>query len=412
MWGISSKLHRAVGLLSLVLTLAVVAAGCAGQGVGSPANQPSASAGTGGGGSDAAPIRIGAVFDTTGGAAQYGIPQRNGAELMVKQINAAGGINGQRVELVTIDSESQETKAVLAVRRLIDEEKVIAIVGGSSSGASLAMIDYVEKKGVPFVSVGSSARITDPVKQWVFKTPQSERLAMEKLFDFLKANNITKVGWISLNNAFGDSGRDEYERLVPAAGVTTVGSERFNDTDNDVTPQLSTLKSKEPEAVLAWAAPPAGSIMVKNYQQIGMTAPLLLSHGMISQALFDQAGDAAEGAILPGSKVLVADSLPDTDPQKSLLLEFAAAYEADYKERPVPFASYGYDSILLLAEAIKKAGTDPAKIRDTLENDTKGVVGTTGVFTFSPTDHNGLDKDSLVLLQVKQGNWALYEPGQ
>jgi len=388
-------------ILSLTLALAVLLSGCA-----APAADQTA------GGDENGPIRIGAVFDLTGGGAQYGIPNRNGAELMVKKINDAGGIGGRRVELITIDSESQETKAVLAVRRLIDEEKVVAVVGGSSSGASLAMMDYVERSGIPFISLGSSARITDPVRKWVFKTPQSERIAMEKLFDYLSVHGLTRVGWISLNNAFGDSGLEEYERLAEEAGITTVGSERFNDSDTDVTPQLSSLKSKSPEAVVVWAAPPAGSILVKNYHQLGIQAPLLMSHGMISQALFDQAGEAAEGVILPGSKLLVAESLDDSDPQKALLLEFAAEYEAAYGERPVPFAGYGYDAVLLLAEAVQKAGTDPEQIRDALENQTRGVVGATGVFTFSPEDHNGLDKDSLVLLQVKGGNWTLYTPAK
>lgn len=396
------------GFLTLTVTLLATGCGNSAKSTGGADSSASPSAAGATKPGDKTPIRIGAVFDTTGGSAQFGTPQYNGAQLFVKQLNANGGIGGRQVELINIDSESQETKAVLAVRRLIDQEKVVAVVGGSSSGASLAMIDYIEKKGVPFLSVGSSARITDPVKKWVFKTPQSERLAMEKLFDYLNANKLTKIGWASVNNAFGDSGREEFEKLLPKFGMTNVGNERFNANDTDLTPQVSSLKGKAPESVVVWTNPPSGSVLVKNYRQLGVKGPLLLSHGMVSQSLFDQAGADAEGVILPGSKLLVAGELPDSDPQKALLTKFAADYQEAFKEKAIPFAGYGYDTMLLLAKAIEQAGTEPAAIRDALEGKIEKVVGTTGVFTFTPQDHNGLDKDSLVLVEVKNGAWSLY----
>ncbi len=354
----------------------------------------------------AKPVKIGVFFSVTGGASSLGKGEMDTVKMLAEQINAKGGIKGAKIELVEVDDKSLETEAVLAVKKLI-QEGVVGIVGGTTSGNTLAVIDTIQKEQMPFISAAASIAIVKPVKEWVFKTPQSDEQAIIKILEHTKAKGWTKLGWININNAYGDSGRAEFERLSKNYGVEIVASERYNPKDTDMTAQLTRIKGKNPQAVINWSTPPEASIVTRNFKQIGFSGPLYQSHGVANGAFLEQSGDAANGVILPAGYLLVADGLPD-GPRKKVLVDYASQFKAKYGSDPNTFGGHAWDGFMMMVSAIENAGTDKAKIRDYLESGIKSFPGITGTFTMKKDDHMGLhNEDAFALIEIKGGKWTL-----
>jgi len=358
------------------------------------------------------PYRIGAIFSITGPGSSLGIPERDTALMLEAELNARGGIKGpdgklHPLKMVIYDDASDETKAVLAAKRLIDEDRVTAIVGTTLSGTSLAILDTVQKAEVPLVSVAAAIKIVEPAaeRKWVFKTPQSDYLIVGVLVDSLKARGYLKVGWLNVDYAFGQLGWIEFEKAAHKAGLTIVANEKFGQKDVDMTPQLTRVKAANPQAVVVWSIPPSASIATKNYGDLGIKAPLFQSHGVGNKRYIELAGPAANGVIFPVGKLLVAEQLPDNDVQRPVLLAYARDFEARYGPRNT-FGGHAWDAVRLVVKAMEKAGPDRAKVRGAIES-TRNFVGITGVFDFSPTDHNGLDRRAVTLVQIVDGQWKV-----
>ena len=354
--------------------------------------------------------KIGAIFSITGPGSSLGIPERDTAAMLETEINAKGGIKGpdgkaRPVKIVIYDDASDETKAVLAAKKLIDEDKVVAIVGTTLSGTSLAILDTVQKAEVPLVSCAAAAKIVEPAaeRKWVFKTPQSDALIVGALVDHLKAKGLTKVGWLNVDYAFGQLGWLAFEKAAQKAGLTIVANEKFGQKDVDITAQLTRVKVANPQAVIIWSIPPSASIATKNFADLGLKMPLFQSHGVGNKRYIDLAGPGANGVVFPAGKLLVAEHLTDQDPQKPVLLAYAKDFEAKFGPRNT-FGGHAWDAVKLVAAAIEKAGADRARVRAALEQ-TKNFVGITGVFDFSPTDHNGLDRRAVTMIQIVDGQW-------
>jgi branched-chain amino acid transport system substrate-binding protein len=356
--------------------------------------------------------RVGAIFSITGPGSSLGIPERDTARMIEADVNAKGGVKGpdgkmHPLKLVIYDDASDETKAVLAAKRLIDEDKVSAIVGTTLSGTSLAILETVQKAEVPLVSCAAAIKIVEPVaeRKWVFKTPQSDFLIVGVLVDYLKAKGLTKVGWLNVDYAFGQLGWVEFEKAAQKGGITVAGNEKFGQKDVDMTAQLTRIKATAPQAVIIWSIPPSASIATKNYADLGITAPLFQSHGVGNKTYIDLAGAASNNVMFPAGKLLVAEQLADNDPQKAVLLAYARDFEAKYGPRNT-FGGHAWDAVQIVLHAMEKTGPDRAKIRSAIEA-TKSFVGISGVFDFSPTDHNGLDRRAASMIQIADGQWRL-----
>jgi branched-chain amino acid transport system substrate-binding protein len=306
---------------------------------------------------------------------------------------------------VIYDDASDETKAVLAAKKLIDEDKVTAIVGTTLSGTSLAILDTVQKAEVPLVSCAAAIKIVEPVaeRKWVFKTPQSDYLIVGVLVDYLKAKGLTKVGWLNVDYAFGQLGWIEFEKAAQKAGLTIAANEKFGQKDVDMTAQMTRVKAANPQAVVIWSIPPSASLATKNYADLGMTMPLFQSHGVGNKTFIQLAGPASNGVTFPAGKLLVAEQLPDGDVQKPVLLAYARDFEAKYGPRNT-FGGHAWDAVQLVVKALEKAGTDRAGVRSAIEG-TRNFVGVTGVFDFSASDHNGLDRRAVTMIQIVDGQW-------
>ncbi len=354
------------------------------------------------------PYKIGAVFSISGRGAFLGEPEKKTAEMLAEQLNKAGGINGHPVKLIIYDDESDATKCNLAVKKLINKDKVPVIIGPTLSGTTLAVVRVAEKAKIPLVSCAASYKIVTPVEKrhWIFKVPGSDAHVVAKLYEYMQSKGIKKIGIMTVSTGFGASGREELLRLAPKYAITIVADERYGPKDTDLTVQLTKIKASGAQAVVNWSVGPPQILAVKNWHDLGMKIPLFQSHGFGSKKNLELAGPAAEGVMLAFGKVNVGPLLPDSDPQKKVIMAYKEAYEKKYGEPISSFGGHAWDSFNLVVQAMKKVGPDPAKIRDCIEN-TKGFVGQYGIFNFSPEDHNGLSEKDLVMVVVKNGDWAL-----
>ncbi|MBI4593931.1 MAG: ABC transporter substrate-binding protein [Candidatus Rokubacteria bacterium] len=356
--------------------------------------------------------KIGAIFSITGPGSSLGVPERDTALMLQADINARGGVKGpdgklHPLKIVIYDDASDETKAVLAAKKLIDEDRVAVIVGTTLSGTSLAIVDTVQKAEVPMISAAAAIKIVEPAaeRKWIFKTPQSDHLIVGVLTDHLKARGLTRVAWLNVDYAFGQLGWIEFEKAAQRLGLQVVANEKFGQKDVDMTAQLTRVKAANPQAVIIWSIPPSASIATKNYGDLGLKAPLFHSHGVGNRRFIELAGPAVNGVVFPVGKLLVAEQLADTDPQKAVLLAYAREFEAKYGPRNT-FGGHAWDAVQLAVRALERAGTDRAKVRTAVES-TRNFVGITGVFDFSPTDHNGLDRRAVTMVQIVDGQWKL-----
>ncbi len=356
--------------------------------------------------------KIGAIFDVTGTTSDLGVPEKNTAAMLEEEINAAGGINGNQVQIIVYDTKGDETTARNSLQKLIDVDKVSAIVGPTRSGTSLGIVDLVQGAEIPNISCAASVKIVEPVEErkWVFKTPQSDVLMGQAIVDYLVSQDITKVATITERNPFGASGKEQLEVLLPEAGIEIVGKEEFGAEDPDTSVQLTKIKgTAEVQAVICWSTSKGGAVVTRNMKaDLQMEIPLIMSHGVANMTYIELAGEAANGVIFPCGKLLVANELPDSDPQKAVLVKYATDYKAKFNEEPSTFGGHAWDAIYLVVNAMKKVGDDKIKIRDEIEN-TKNFIGTGGVFNFSPTDHNGLTKQGVVMIKIVDGKWTLLQ---
>jgi branched-chain amino acid transport system substrate-binding protein len=354
-------------------------------------------------------IKIGSVLSVTGPAAYLGDPEEKTLRLYVDRINGEGGVLGNQLELVVYDDGGDASRAKTFAQRLVEEDEVVAMLGGTSTGTTMAMIPVFEDAEVPFISFAGGVEIVEPVNDWVFKTPQTDRMACERIFAEMKEEGITKVGLVSGTGGFGASMRKQCTAVAPEHGISIVADETYGPKDTDVTPQLTKIRGSDAQAVLNADFGQGPAVVTRNYRQLGIDLPLYQSHGVASKQFIELAGEAANGIRLPASALLVAEQLPDGDPQKPVLVAYKEAFEGATNQPVSTFGGHAHDGLMILVDAIERAGeADPEKIRDAIEA-TQGFVGTAGTVNMSPDDHMGLGPDAFRMLEIKNGEWALAE---
>jgi len=358
-------------------------------------------------------IKLGAFFDLSGRAAFIGTPTKLVAEMIVEKINSEGGINGKKLELIVGDTEADPARAASIAKKLIHKDGVVAIIGPTLTDTGMNVKKIVDSGQTPTImTVGGDPVIMGgkfgPFK-WVFKSPQRSSIAVERLFIYLKKKGLTKVALLSAADGFGKDGARWMEKLAPKYGIEIVARESFGTRDTDMTAQLTKVKNASPQALIAWTIGPAGSIIAKNKAQLGIDLPLFQCHGLPDPKYIELAGKASEGDRMPATKLMVVDELSDDDPQKAVILEFIKLYKEKGYDKKFPInthSGYAWDAIMMVANAIKKVGTDKDALRQEIEN-TKGYVGISGIYNITPEDHNGLGVDSMVMVQVKDGAFSM-----
>jgi branched-chain amino acid transport system substrate-binding protein len=342
------------------------------------------------------PYKIGAVLSTSGAQAALGGPEKNTIEMELARINEAGGINGHPLEVIIEDDGSDVDKAVTVTTSLIEREKVLAII-------------EIDKAKIPQVSLAGGLVVTGQFDPLVFQTPWSNKLVVPTTLEYLKSKGYTKVGLITEDTTFGKDGRLLVQQMATTYGLTLVGDEVFKPTDADMTAQLTVLKGGAPDVVLMWSSVAASAIVPKNMAQLNMKTPLVGSHGVASQAFVTGAGAASEGVTIFAGKILAPEAYGSGSEGFTVATGFIDRYTKAYGEAPTnTFAGHAYDGLYLVVEAMKRLpeGFTSADLRDEIEK-TNGWQGIGGIFTFSPTDHNGMTASDLVRYEAQGGKWVL-----
>lgn len=354
--------------------------------------------------------RVGCAFAITGKASWLGEPQRATVEMIQKQINDAGGINGKKLVLFIEDTQGQNTRAVNAIKKLVQRDQVAAIIGPSRSGTSMAAIPQVTRAQVPMISCAAAEAITTPVDQrkWVFKVAPNDSDAVRRIYEHMQTRGIDKVGLLTGTTGFGNAGREQLKGLAAEYAIQLVADETYSPGDTDMTAQLVSIKNAGAQAVINWSIVPAQSIVPQNMRQLQLEIPLYQSHGFANVKYAEAAGEAAEGTLFPAGRIMAVDTIDPEHPQAEVLKSYKEAYESATGDQVSTFGGHAYDGLWLVVEALRAVGDDPAKIRDWLE--TARFTGIGGVFEMSAEDHCGLDKEDFEMLTVKDGQFVVYEP--
>jgi len=366
-------------------------------------------------GYSAEPIKIAGIFALTGRAAHIGTAQRDAVMIAIDEVNQQGGINGRKLEMVMEDTESNPTKAVMALKKVLESEDVVAIIGPTLTGTAMAMRGFIEKEKIPaFMHSGGDVILLAPLNKkdpnsrpkWTFKSPYKAADAMGKICQYMSRHGIKKIGFIYSDEGFGKDGLRNVKVQAPKYRVTVAAQEAFQPKDVDMTAQLTRIEAKGVDGIIAWTVGPAMGIIAKNVKQLGIKAPLFECHGAGDPIFWKVAGEAGEGVMMPSTKIVVGDQLPDSDIQKKKIIDFVNAYRKKFNREPGTMVAYGADAAFIVVNAIKKVGPDRAKIRDAIEN-TKGYVGLSGIYNMSPMDHNGLSMTDIVMIKATKGGWKL-----
>jgi branched-chain amino acid transport system substrate-binding protein len=363
-----------------------------------------------GGAKKTEPYVVGGIFSISGPASYLGEPERNSMEMVAEAVNAKGGINGHPLKLVIYDDEGDVTKARLHATKLAQSKDTLAIIGPSLTHTSMAVMEITQKAKLPLISCAAGIGITSPAKErvWVFKTAQTDRMAVDRIFQYLQKEKINQVAILTVSTGFGVSGKKQILDLAPKYNIQVVAQEVFGEKDTDMTPQLTKLRGTPAQAVICWGTGPAPALVAKNMKQLGITIPLVQSHGAASKKFIELAGDAGEGILMPAGKLAIWQQLPDTDPQKAVCKEYAEKYSAKFKAPESSFGGYAYDALRMLNQVLAKAGNNREKIRSGVEG-IKGFVGISGVLNMSPEDHNGLSPAAFVMVKVHDGGFKLID---
>jgi branched-chain amino acid transport system substrate-binding protein len=353
-------------------------------------------------------VKLGALFSVTGPAGYLGQPEKQTLEMLVDEVNAKGGINGDTIELISYDTQSEEARTLSYFKRLASTDKVAAVIGPSTTGSTLAIKNLAEKYKIPLISCATSVQIVEPVNKYVFKTTQSDTMVAEKLYEYLLKNGKKNIALLTSQSGYGTTGREallNVARFYP--DVNIVGEEKFRDTDKDMTSQIDKLQKLSPDAVICWGVGPAQAIVAQTATQLGLK-DLYMTQGVASKKFIELAGDASEGIKLTAGRIVVADQLADGDRYKKVLMDYKEDFEGKFNTPVSAFGGHAYDAFQLFKQAYSAAGGKTDKLADAIAK-IKGYIGIAGEFNMSETDHTGLTKDAFVIVEIKNGDFVFIE---
>ncbi len=355
-------------------------------------------------------FRVGAILSLTGSYAALGASEKNALELEVKRINDAGGVEGRQLELLIEDDGTDEAKAVAAASKLIGQDNVIAILGATGTGQTMATRSEIDRAGIPQLSMAGGTAVTSTLDKLVFQTPWSNNLVVPYVLKRVSQDGHQKIALISDSGGYGKDGHGVIVAEAPGAGLQIVSDQTFNPGDTDFSAQLTKIKSSGADSVVLWTAGKEGASIVKAAADLGIDLPMYGGSGQAKAEFVDGAGPAAEGFIFGTGKSLVPANWGEDSEEYGVVNGFAERYKAAYGQAPDIFAGHAFDALTILEDALKRTKGDasPEALTAAIES-TKDLIGFGGTFTFTAADHNGLGADDLSLYKVTSGAWEPIE---
>ncbi len=353
------------------------------------------------------PIVVGAIVSATGNNSPLGEPERKVLEMLEASINDAGGVLGRPLEILIEDDKSDAKQAATAATRLIDQERVVAIIAATGSPSTLAVKEITAAQGIPQIAMAAANSITEAPFEWIWRTPHKDAMAVARALTYLDETlGVKKIAVLHDENAFGSSGAEEIAARAGEHGLEIVATESYKTDDTDLSAQLTNIRSASPEALIVWGTGKGPVLAARTMKQLGMTIPFIGSHGIANKSFIDNAADAAEGVVFPAGRLLVPSSITEAV-QKEVTDQFIALYKAKYGENPNTFAGYAFEAVSLLVNAIEEAGSTDASAIQAALNATRDFAGPDGFYNYSETDHDGLSADDMIMVKIEGGTWVL-----
>ena len=357
-----------------------------------------------------AQIKVGVSISTTGPAASLGIPEKDTVSLFPAEIA------GQKVQYIVLDDASDATQAVKNARKLVSEDKVDLLIGSSITPTSLAMLEVAAETETPMITIAGAARIVEPMdakRRWVFKTTQHDGQMAAAITQHMSNNGVKTMGFIGFADAYGEGWWSEVNKVAGPRKIKVVANERFARTDTSVTGQVLKMVSANPDAILIAGSGTPAALPQKALRERGYKGKIYQTHGVANSDFLRVCGADCEGTFLPAGPMLVVNQLPDTNPVKKSAQTYVTKYTGAFKKESLStFGGHAWDAAMLLQEAARtavpkaKPGTKEfrAALRDSLEG-IKNLPASHGIFNMSPTNHQGLDQRSQVMVRIEKGAW-------
>lgn len=394
-------MRRTWTIFSLLLVLSLALAGCA-----VPVTAPAAPAATEAPAEEAAPaagtIKVGALYGVTGGMSSIDGPGLNGFKLAAKQINEAGGVNGQMIEVIAIDGKSDQTATTSAATELIEVHKVVAIGGLNDSTFALAAGPIAQAAGIPFVTAGATLpTLPEQIGDYFFMAPFGDDAQAYAIADYAFNELGARSAYMLVDQAydFTTALARFFKERWEANGGTIVLEDTYNSGDTDFSAQIARVKAldPQPDVLFISAIPNEAGITTKQFREAGLTQPIISGDGFDTPLIGEVAGELADDVYYSTHASL--------DNEAEIVQSFVAAYEAEYGRKPEnAFAALGYDTMNLIADAIRRAGsTEPAAIRDALAA-TQGFQAVTGVISYPEGERKPIK--SVTIIRVQDGVYS------
>ena len=361
---------------------------------------------------DKKPYKVGVCASLSGPIAAFGVIVKNGLILETDRINAQGGINGHKLELVFEDDATNITNMANISRKFGRDKEILAQIGPLWSVATSTVTPIIEREKIPLLTIWAPSAEERRMKpKWVFNIPQGDIILGEKTMDLIMARGYKKVYAFCDRDPIWNGAMVE-ETMKPIAqknGIEiTISKEIYNSTDTDMTPQVLKIKDdlKNYDAIFLGSSGSNGSVARRNLLSQGIHLPVIGTHGWGFGFTLDVGKEAVEGVEFVAGKAVVPYELDDNDPQKAVIVDFDKRMKARWNMPAEQISAHAYDAAWIIAGALKRAGENPtrARVRDEIEK-TKNFIGCTGIFNYSPRDHQGLTKNAFVFIRIENNKF-------
>jgi branched-chain amino acid transport system substrate-binding protein len=399
-----SLLFVGVSLLVVVVLITF------GQSYGAPASKEKPTPAREGGVKE--PYKIGVTMSLSGWSAGMGVNSKNALVMAMDEINQKGGVSGHKLTAVIYDNKSDDSTAVLNVKKLIESDKVDVLVVGSTTASCFASLDTVIRSKVPSFHLSASARLWRPTRPYIFVPVPSADLAERKRARLIKNLGCSKVGLLWVSGPYGEECISYFEKEANNFGLTIVANERCKGDDTDMSMQLMKIVAAKPEVITVTGYPHPGSIMAKNAKLLKINIPIIFCYATTSEAWIKLSAGAAEGCYGIVQRAQLGADLPPWDSTYPIVKAFAESYHKRFGESITSTATSTYLTVYVMAQGLKELGEEPVlvkrreKLASAVEN-LEHFFSLNGPHYFSPDNHNGLGEWTLCAVKIVDGKMSL-----
>jgi len=352
--------------------------------------------------------KVGAIFTLTGPASVLGEAQRKTVEMIEQWVHGAGGIDGHPLKVLVYDTGGDETKAALALTKLVEKDEGVGVIGTSKYGIALSVMPIIGERKFLFISCIGSIAVPRWAKwrSWVFQVTGYRR-GVEAIYGHMRKRRIAKIAILTPNSEFGRGARTDLIKLAPKYGIEIILDGKYSPEERNMRVHVTKVKGTGAQALLNWSEGFSQVEVCRNWKDLRMKLPLYQGPAFGNKRRVKLAKGKAEGVLCPLQRLAMVEKLSIDDPQIPALIAYKYSFEKKFGMEASPSGGHVWDALWMIVEALRIVGPDKKKIRGYLEKHIRNWPGVTGIFNLSKEDHRGLTKEAFIMGVVKKGKWEL-----